>query len=111
MEIEFDWVSSSPARIFMKACAQKRDFINLGFPVTNVKWKNAIKFVNRLSRLEELEECYNLSGYQVKWTKNWSAKNGVYQRKQSGFGINMKMIILRDLHLWILWGQKRIIIN
>lgn len=37
------------------------------FPVTKVKWIEAVKFANELSRLEGLELCYSIDRWTVKW--------------------------------------------
>ena len=38
-------------------------------PVENVSWYDAVAFANALSRLEGLEECYQIAGREVRWPK------------------------------------------
>jgi formylglycine-generating enzyme required for sulfatase activity len=39
-------------------------------PVDNVSWYDAVTFANKLSALEGRQQCYQISGSNVSWTKN-----------------------------------------
>ncbi len=38
-------------------------------PVENVSWLDAVRYANRLSELEDLETCYEISGEEVSWPR------------------------------------------
>lgn len=40
------------------------------FPVQNITWNDAIEFLNRLSNLEHLTQCYRVSKQSVTWNRS-----------------------------------------
>ena len=45
------------------------------YPVTNVSWYAAVAFCNKLSAIQGLEPCYDISGYSASDWKNFSYAN------------------------------------
>jgi len=43
-------------------------------PVENVTWFDAVKYANRLSQAEGIEECYRIVGTEVSWEKKQGCK-------------------------------------
>lgn len=56
-----DWAS----RVSMSP-AEKRTL-----PMGDLTWFDAVRFCNRLSKIEKLETCYQLTGQKVVWTKQY----------------------------------------
>ncbi len=44
------------------------------WPVENVTWFDAVKYANRLSQAEGIEECYRIVGTEVSWEKKQRCK-------------------------------------
>jgi len=59
---EWYYVMGSVPASYRKACG-------LDCPVGHVTWRQALEYLNKLSKKEKLEECYDLSGELAVWKK------------------------------------------
>jgi formylglycine-generating enzyme required for sulfatase activity len=64
---EWFFVMGSPTPSYDKTCGDD-------CPVTSVTWRQALEYLNALSKREGLEQCYDLSANLAVWTKGLDCK-------------------------------------